>query len=227
MFLAQPEFAASSCRSYAQTLGRLGHELLGLSARWSGSPAASSSGPSWTRGVAARQRHGTPCGHGACSRRSVCAVAGWPSRLPRPWRAGASPPTGPGRSRTPSSSGCGVATTSRCARRRCGPAVVRDCGAGWRGAGAGTSKISTSRTSAPARSPRAGTAGVAALAGRLGAAAAASTGHTLRDEDIERLNPLGHEHITLTGRYRIALPEPLREQGAYRPLKTPTPDAAA
>ena len=39
--------------------------------------------------------------------------------------------------------------------------------------------------------------------------------------------PLGHEHSTLTGRYRIALPNPLRDRAAYRPLKTPPPDAAA
>jgi TnpA family transposase len=51
--------------------------------------------------------------------------------------------------------------------------------------------------------------------------------HPIRDEDIERLSPLGHEHITLTGRYRIALPDPLHDRAAYRPLKTPPPDAAA
>jgi hypothetical protein len=34
------------------------------------------------------------------------------------------------------------------------------------------------------------------------------------------------EHITLTGRYRIVLPDPLRERAAYRPLKTPPPDPA-
>jgi hypothetical protein len=30
------------------------------------------------------------------------------------------------------------------------------------------------------------------------------------DVDIERLSPLGTDHITLTGRYRIALPDALR-----------------
>ena len=44
---------------------------------------------------------------------------------------------------------------------------------------------------------------------------------------IERLSPLGHEHITLTGRYRIVLPDPLRDRAAYRPLKAPPPYAAA
>jgi hypothetical protein len=29
----------------------------------------------------------------------------------------------------------------------------------------------------------------------------AAAGHAIRDEDIERLSPLGHEHITLTGHY--------------------------
>ena len=33
-----------------------------------------------------------------------------------------------------------------------------------------------------------------------------ASGHAIRDEDIERLGPLGHEHITLTGRYRIVYP---------------------
>jgi Tn3 transposase DDE domain len=54
-----------------------------------------------------------------------------------------------------------------------------------------------------------------------------ATGHAVRDEDIERLSPLTHEHITLTGRYRIALPDPLRDRAAYRSLKAPPSDAAA
>ena len=37
---------------------------------------------------------------------------------------------------------------------------------------------------------------------------------------VRRLSPLGHEHITLTGRYHIALTETIR-RGEYRPLKTP------
>ncbi len=52
------------------------------------------------------------------------------------------------------------------------------------------------------------------------------TGHAIRDEDIERLSPLTHDHITLTGRYRIALPDPLRDRAAYRPLKNSAADAA-
>jgi hypothetical protein len=54
-----------------------------------------------------------------------------------------------------------------------------------------------------------------------------TTEHAIGDEHVERLSPLGHEHITLTGRYRIALPDPLRDRAAYRPLKAPPPDAAA
>ena len=41
------------------------------------------------------------------------------------------------------------------------------------------------------------------------------------DADVERLSPLATDHITLTGRYRIALPEQLRDRGAYRELNTP------
>ncbi len=44
--------------------------------------------------------------------------------------------------------------------------------------------------------------------------------------DIERLSPLGTNHITLTGRYRIALLEELRDRGSYRELNT-TPAVAA
>lgn len=36
------------------------------------------------------------------------------------------------------------------------------------------------------------------------------------DVDVERLSPLGTDHITLTGRYRIALPDTLRDRGGYR-----------
>ncbi len=51
---------------------------------------------------------------------------------------------------------------------------------------------------------------------------------TLRvdDVDVERLSPLGTDHITLTGRYRIALPDALRDRGGYRELNT-TPAVAA
>ena len=40
---------------------------------------------------------------------------------------------------------------------------------------------------------------------------AATTGSEPRDEDIERLSPLGSDHTTLTGRYRILLPAPLHD----------------
>ena len=54
-----------------------------------------------------------------------------------------------------------------------------------------------------------------------------ATWHAIRDEDIELLSPLTHDHITLTGRYHIALPAPLRDRTAYRPLKMAPSDAAA
>jgi hypothetical protein len=43
-----------------------------------------------------------------------------------------------------------------------------------------------------------------------------ATGVEIADADIERLSPLGTDHITLTGRYLIALPERLRDKSAYR-----------
>lgn len=54
----------------------------------------------------------------------------------------------------------------------------------------------------------------------------AATGLTIHDTDVERLSPLGSDHITLTGRYRITLPEALRDRGAYRELNM-QPAAAA
>ena len=45
-------------------------------------------------------------------------------------------------------------------------------------------------------------------------------GHDIRREDIRRLSPLGHEHITLTGRYHLTLAETIR-RGEYRPLNSP------
>ncbi len=54
-----------------------------------------------------------------------------------------------------------------------------------------------------------------------------ATGHAIRDEGIERLSPLTHDHITLTGRYWIALPDPLRDRAVYRPRKAAPSDAAA
>lgn len=46
----------------------------------------------------------------------------------------------------------------------------------------------------------------------------AATGLQIDDVDIERLSPLGSDHLTLTGRYRIALAEALRDRSAYREL---------
>ena len=54
----------------------------------------------------------------------------------------------------------------------------------------------------------------------------AESGLRIDDADIERLSPLGTDHITLTGRYRIALLEALRDRGSYRELNT-TPAVAA
>lgn len=51
-------------------------------------------------------------------------------------------------------------------------------------------------------------------------------GLTIEDADLQRLSPLATDHITLTGRYRIVLPEQLRDRGAYRELNT-TPALAA
>ena len=47
----------------------------------------------------------------------------------------------------------------------------------------------------------------------------AATGLQVNDVDVERLSPLGSDHLTLTGRYRIALAEALRDRSAYRELK--------
>jgi TnpA family transposase len=56
---------------------------------------------------------------------------------------------------------------------------------------------------------------------------ASTTGSEPRDEDIERLSPLGSDHTTLTGRYRVLLPAPLHDRSAYRALNTPQDAAAA
>jgi Tn3 transposase DDE domain len=56
---------------------------------------------------------------------------------------------------------------------------------------------------------------------------AAMTGSEPRDENIERLSPLGGDHTTLTGRYRVLLPAPLHDRSAYRALNTPEDAAAA
>jgi endonuclease/exonuclease/phosphatase (EEP) superfamily protein YafD len=46
----------------------------------------------------------------------------------------------------------------------------------------------------------------------------AATGLQVNYVDVERLSPLGSDHLTLTGRYRIALSEALRDRSAYREL---------
>lgn len=45
-------------------------------------------------------------------------------------------------------------------------------------------------------------------------------GNVLRDEDIERLSPLVHEHINLYGRYYFGLPEAV-QRGELRVLRDP------
>ncbi len=54
-----------------------------------------------------------------------------------------------------------------------------------------------------------------------------TTGSAPSDADIERLSPLGSDHTTLTGRYRVLLPAPLHDRSAYRALNTPEADSAA
>ena len=53
-----------------------------------------------------------------------------------------------------------------------------------------------------------------------------ATGVEIADGDIERLSLLATDHITVTGCYRIALPERLHDKRAYRPL-TAAADARA
>jgi TnpA family transposase len=45
-------------------------------------------------------------------------------------------------------------------------------------------------------------------------------GNPVKKEDIERLSPLGFEHVNLLGRYSFALPESVN-RGAFRPLRNP------
>jgi Tn3 transposase DDE domain len=45
-------------------------------------------------------------------------------------------------------------------------------------------------------------------------------GFDVRDEDVARLSPLGHEHINMLGRYAFTLPEPVA-RGELRPLRSP------
>jgi hypothetical protein len=45
-------------------------------------------------------------------------------------------------------------------------------------------------------------------------------GFDVRDEDVARLSPLGHEHINMLGPYAFTLPEPVA-RGELRPLRSP------
>ena len=42
----------------------------------------------------------------------------------------------------------------------------------------------------------------------------------MRDEDVARLSPLGHEHVNMLGRYAFVLPE-MVARGELRPLRDP------
>jgi len=44
--------------------------------------------------------------------------------------------------------------------------------------------------------------------------------YPVREEDVVRLSPLGHEHINLLGRYSFAVPEAVA-RGELRPLRNP------
>ena len=44
-------------------------------------------------------------------------------------------------------------------------------------------------------------------------------GFDVRDDDVARLSPLGHEHINMLGRYAFTLPEQVA-RGELRPLRT-------
>ena len=46
-------------------------------------------------------------------------------------------------------------------------------------------------------------------------------GFAVRDEDVARLSPLGHEHINMLGRYAFTLPD-LVARGELRPLRDPS-----
>lgn len=45
------------------------------------------------------------------------------------------------------------------------------------------------------------------------------TGQYIDDTDIQRLSPLGHDHINIMGRYSFSLPAEI-ENGGLRPLVT-------
>ena len=42
----------------------------------------------------------------------------------------------------------------------------------------------------------------------------------MREEDVGRLSPLGHEHINMLGRYAFSLPDRIA-RGELRPLRNP------
>ena len=45
-------------------------------------------------------------------------------------------------------------------------------------------------------------------------------GFEVREEDVARLSPLGHEHINMLGRYAFSLPDKIA-RGELRPLRNP------
>jgi Tn3 transposase DDE domain len=45
-------------------------------------------------------------------------------------------------------------------------------------------------------------------------------GFEVKDEDVARLSPLGHEHINMLGRYTFTLPDVVA-RGKLRPLRNP------
>ena len=45
-------------------------------------------------------------------------------------------------------------------------------------------------------------------------------GFLVRDQDVARLSPLGHEHINMLGRYTFTLPDQVA-RGKLRPLRDP------
>lgn len=50
-------------------------------------------------------------------------------------------------------------------------------------------------------------------------------GVSIKDQDIARLSPLGHDHLNFFGRYTFTLPEEI-QRGGYRPLRLPENVAA-
>jgi hypothetical protein len=45
-------------------------------------------------------------------------------------------------------------------------------------------------------------------------------GFEVREEDVARLSPLGHEHINMLGRYAFSLPDKIARR-ELRPLRNP------